>query len=261
MQKVLRKRIFRDFKENLPRYLALAFLLILSMYMVVSIVGAAETVMRGTTTEAKKQNVEDGQFSLFVPMKESEWDALTDKGITLEKMFFLDYVVDGDKTLRVFKNRTKIDTIAIHAGKLAQADDELVLERQYAEKNDIHVGDTIVLGDRTYKVSGIGTVPDYDSPLKSLGDTVCDSLNFGLAFVTDEAYTILQKEDKSEKSEEYYYAYKLNDVMTDDELKAEWMMRIFRSIGTGRSAGKRNFVMELTSLPMGQRSLRMDCQS
>ena len=101
MQKVLRKRIFRDFKENLPRYLALAFLLILSMYMVVSVVGAAETVMRGTTTEAEKQNVEDGQFSLFVPMKESEWDELTDKGITLEKMFFLDYAVDGDKTIRV----------------------------------------------------------------------------------------------------------------------------------------------------------------
>lgn len=108
MQKVLRKRIFRDFKENLPRYLALAFLLILSMYMVVSVVGAAETVMRGTTTEAEKQNVEDGQFSLFVPMKESEWDALTDKGITLEKMFFLDYAVDGDKTIRVFRNRTEI---------------------------------------------------------------------------------------------------------------------------------------------------------
>lgn len=61
MQKVLRKRIFRDFKENLPRYLALAFLLILSMYMVVSVVGAAETVMRGfNNPEAEKQNVEDG---------------------------------------------------------------------------------------------------------------------------------------------------------------------------------------------------------
>lgn len=229
MQKVLRKRIFRDFKENLPRYLALAFLLILSMYMVVSVVGAAETVMRGTTTEAEKQNVEDGQFSLFVPMKESEWNTLTDKGITLEKMFFLDYVVDGDKTLRVFRNRTDIDTIAIHEGKPAQADDELVIERQYAEKNDIHVGDTIVLGDRTYKVSGIGTVPDYDSPLKSLGDTGCDSLNFGLAFVTDEVYTTLQKEGKSAKSEEYYYAYKLNDVMTDDELKAELKKLSFSS--------------------------------
>lgn len=229
MQKVLRKRIFRDFKENLPRYLALAFLLILSMYMVVSVVGAAETVMRGTTTEAEKQNVEDGQFSLFVPMKESEWDELTDKGITLEKMFFLDYAVDGDKTIRVFRNRTEINTIAICAGKLAQADDELVLERQYAEKNAIHVGDTIVLGDRTYKVSGIGTVPDYDSPLKLLSDTSCDSLNFGLAFVTDEVYTTLQKEGKSAKSEEYYYAYKLNDAMTDDELKAELKKLSFSS--------------------------------
>ncbi len=229
MQKVLRKRIFRDFKENLPRYLALAFLLILSMYMVVSIVGSAETIMRGTTTEAEKQNVEDGQFSLFVPMKESEWDTLTDKGITLEKMFFLDYIVDGDKTLRVFKNRSEIDTIAIHEGKQAQADDELVIERKYAEKNDIHVGDTIVLGDRTYKASGIGTVPDYDSPLKSLSDTSCDSLNFGLAFVTDEAYTTLQKEGKSAKSEEYYYAYKLNDAMTDDELKAELKKLSFSS--------------------------------
>lgn len=229
MQKVLRKRILRDFKENLPRYLALAFLLILSMYMVVSVIGAADTVMRGTTTEAEKQNVEDGQFSLFVPMKESEWDELTDKGITLEKMFFLDYVVDGDKTLRVFRNRTDIDTIAIHEGKPAQADDELVIERQYAEKNDIHVEDTIVLGDRTYKVSGIGTVPDYDSPLKSLSDTSCDSLNFGLAFVTDEVYTTLQKEGKSAKSEEYYYAYKLNDVMTDDELKAELKKLSFSS--------------------------------
>ena len=162
-------------------------------------------------------------------MKESEWDALTDKGITLEKMFFLDYAVDGDKTLRVFRNRTDIDTIAIHEGKPAQADDELVIERQYAEKNDIHVGDTIVLGDRTYKVSGIGTVPDYDSPLKSLGDTGCDSLNFGLAFVTDEVYTTLQKEGKSAKSEEYYYAYKLNDVMTDDELKAELKKLSFSS--------------------------------
>ena len=42
MQKVLRKRIWRDFKSNLPRYLALSLLIILAMYLVVSLVGAAE---------------------------------------------------------------------------------------------------------------------------------------------------------------------------------------------------------------------------
>lgn len=111
-------------------------------------------------------------------------------------------------------------------------------------------------------------MPDYDSPLKSLSDTSCDSLNFGLAFVTDEVYTTLQKEGKSAKSEEYYYAYKLNDAMTDDELKAELKKLsfssddvddvYFRSIGTGRSAGKRNFAMELMSLLTVQRSLLKD---
>lgn len=38
MQKVLQKRILRDLKKNIARYLALGFLIILSMYMVVSMI-------------------------------------------------------------------------------------------------------------------------------------------------------------------------------------------------------------------------------
>ena len=57
--------------------------------------------------------------------------------------------------------------------------------------------------------------------MKSLGDTSCDSQHFGLAFVTADTYTAMQKEGKAAKSEEYYYAYLLNDKMTNDELKEE----------------------------------------
>lgn len=64
-------------------------------------------------------------------------------------------------------------------------------------------------------------VPDYDSMLKSLGDTGCDSKNFGLGFVDSDTYDVMRNEGKSVKSEEYYYAYRLNDSMTDDELKDE----------------------------------------
>ena len=44
MQKVLRKRILRDLRANKFRYLALAVLIIMSMYLVISLVGAAETI-------------------------------------------------------------------------------------------------------------------------------------------------------------------------------------------------------------------------
>lgn len=60
MQKILRKRILRDLRENLFRYLALGFLIILGMYMVISLVAAAETVITGTTEAAKENRVEEG---------------------------------------------------------------------------------------------------------------------------------------------------------------------------------------------------------
>ena len=221
MQKILRKRILRDFKTNIARYLALGFLIILSMYLVISMLGAAETIIRGSLKADADAHAEDGEFSLFVPMKESEEEALRARGITLEKMFFLDYTVEESKTLRLFENREEINQITLKEGSPAAAEDEVVLERRYAEINGIRVDDKIEIGGHVFRVVGIGTVPDYDCTLKTLGDTGCDSQNFGLAFVTADTYQAMRKEGKSAKSEEYYYAYLLNDRMTDDELKDE----------------------------------------
>ena len=66
MEKVLRKRAWRDLKENKFRYFALAFLIIISMYLVISLVGAADTIVDGTTKQAKKHKLEDGTESLFM---------------------------------------------------------------------------------------------------------------------------------------------------------------------------------------------------
>ena len=219
MQKVLRKRIWRDFKSNLPRYLALSLLIILAMYLVVSLVGAAETIIRGSENADSRQCVEDGDFSLFVPMKDEEMEDLEADGVTIEPQFYMDYEIDEDHTIRIFANRDEVNRIDLVKGTLAEKKNELVVERQFAEKNDISAGDVITLGGREFTVTGIGTTPDYDNVLKSLGDTGCDCLHFGTGFVAADVYDTLRAEEKSIKSEEYYYAYRLNGAMTDDELK------------------------------------------
>lgn len=219
MQKVLRKRIWRDFKSNLPRYLALSLLIILAMYLVVSLVGAAETIIRGSENADSRQCVEDGDFSLFVPMKDEEMEDLEADGVTIEPQFYMDYEIDEDHTIRIFANRDEINKIDLVKGTLAEKGNELVVERQFAEKNDISAGDVITFGGREFTVTGIGTTPDYDNVLKSLGDTGCDCLHFGTGFVAADVYDTLRAEEKSIKSEEYYYAYPLNGAMTDDELK------------------------------------------
>lgn len=219
MQKVLRKRIWRDFKSNLPRYLALSLLIILAMYLVVSLVGAAETIIRGSENADSRQCVEDGDFSLFVPMKDEEMEDLEADGVTIEPQFYMDYEIDEDHTIRIFANWDEVNRIDLVKGTLAEKENELVVERQFAEKNDISAGDVITFGGREFTVTGIGTTPDYDNVLKSLGDTGCDCLHFGTGFVAADVYDTLRAEEKSIKSEEYYYAYRLNGAMTDDELK------------------------------------------
>lgn len=219
MQKVLRKRIWRDFKSNLPRYLALSLLIILAMYLVVSLVGAAETIIRGSENADSRQCVEDGDFSLFVPMKDEEMEDLEADGVTIEPQFYMDYEIDEDHTIRIFANRDEVNRIDLVKGTFAEKGNELVVERQFAEKNDISAGDVITFGGREFTVTGIGTTPDYDNVLKSLGDTGCDCLHFGTGFVAADVYDTLRAEEKSIKSEEYYYAYRLNGAMTDDELK------------------------------------------
>ena len=219
MQKVLRKRIWRDFKSNLPRYLALSLLIILAMYLVVSLVGAAETIIRGSENADSRQCVENGDFSLFVPMKDEEMEDLEADGVSIEPQFYMDYEIDEDHTLRIFANRDEINKINLVKGTLAEKKNELVVERQFAEKNNISLGDVLTFGGREFTITGIGTTPDYDNVLKSLGDTGCDCLHFGTGFVAADVYDTLRAEEKSIKSEEYYYAYRLNGAMTDDELK------------------------------------------
>lgn len=218
MQKILRKRILRDLRENLFRYLALGFLVILGMYMVISLVGAAETIITGTKDAAEENRVEDGQFSLFVPLTEEEKSALED-GITLEAHFYLDYSMEDDSVLRVFSQRKEIDLPQVDFGRMPQKSGEILLEKRYCEEHNISVEDEISVGGHLFQVCGIGSSPDYDTPHRNLSDSAVDSSLFGVGFLCGEDYQRLNQERKSIRSEEYIYAYLLNGKMTEQDLK------------------------------------------
>lgn len=221
MQKILRKRVLRDLRKNLFRYLALGFMIILGMYLVISLVGAADTVILGTAAKGQENLIEDGEFEVFVPLREETEEALNEKGITLEKMFYLDFQAQDDSIIRIYQNRETINLVEIEEGRIATANDEIVLEKRYCEENDISVGDLITFAGAEYRVSGTGTAPDYEAPYRNLSDGIIDSKNFGIGFVNSETYEVLLKSGKSLQSEEYVYAYLLNGSMTDSELKEE----------------------------------------
>ena len=106
MQKILRKRVLRDLKENFFRYLALGLLIILCMCMIGSLVGAGETIVQGVGEQAEKNHMEDGQFTCFVPLSKDNKKVLAEHDVELEKMFYLDFAKQKE-TIRVFQNRCR----------------------------------------------------------------------------------------------------------------------------------------------------------
>lgn len=217
MNKVLNKRILRDLGENFTRYLALLFMIIAGMFIVIAVVGAAETVISGTHSLAEKNKVEEGQFSVFLPLTEEQENELSDSGVTVERMFSADMKMADGSTLRFMKIREKINLIHLDSGALPKAKGEAVIEKRYSEEHGISIGDSVEIGGVKLTATGIGSVPEYDMPIGKFSDTAVESSLFGLVFVTAEQYDEIL--GAKPIVEEYCYAYRLNDVMTHDELK------------------------------------------
>ncbi len=220
MQAILRRKMRRELRANWLRYLALGLVIVFAMYIIVSLIGAADTVILGTRQHAAQNRVEDGQFTVFVPLTEAERTELSRLGADVEPAFYLDYAQDSGCVLRVFRLRQTIDLAEPEAGLLPDRDDQIALEKRFCEANGLHVKDRITLAGKTLTISAIVTSPDYDTPFRAMGDSTVDSANFGTAFVTDAAYDQLQKTNRALQAEEYVYAYRLRGETTHAALRS-----------------------------------------
>ncbi|SDA21870.1 putative ABC transport system permease protein [Ruminococcus sp. YE71] len=218
MNRVLRKRLPRDLRAGWGRYLALILVIAMGIFLVIGVVGSAETVLHGAAEKRDVFNTEDGFFTVFLPLNDDELDTLTKDGTEIQPEFYTDLTVDADTKLRMFKNRESIDKLILDEGRLAEADGECVVEKRYAAVNGLKVGDSITAGGHEFEVTGIGCVPDYDQPKAKFSDTAVQSRYFGLIFVTDECYENVRS-GGGLPAEEYVYAYKLGEGVTNDDLK------------------------------------------
>lgn len=219
MNRVLKKRLLRDLQSNFMRYLALILMIVMGMYIVISVVGAAETVISGSTRRAEENCVEDGQFSVFLPLTKNQEKEITDNGILLEKMFSMDLEAEDGSILRLMKNRESMNLIDLDNGRLAKTSGEIVLEKRYCQEHNLTVGDNIKVAGMDFEIVGIGSTPDYDMPIQNFSDMAVESSSFGIGFVTREWYEDIKNSDTT-KAEEYCYAYRLdNSGMTDEDVK------------------------------------------
>ena len=219
MWKVLLKTIPVSLKRDMGTYLLMGILVAVGMYIASAFAGISYSYSMGCEENYRISNAEDGQFQVTEPLSEKEEQTITQKGYMLERTFFFDIVMEDGSVLRVMKTRDKIDLIVLDEGTLPQSDAEAVMEKCYAYHHALNVSDTVSLDKMNVRISGIGSVTDYEAPSYGMSDFSSNSKIFGLVFVTGDFYQELLDRVGNDTRENYIYAYKLAEGASDEDLR------------------------------------------
>ena len=100
----------------------------------------------------------------------------------------------GKRTVQsAFKNRSQIDLVCLMKGELPKKEDEIAIDRMYAENNKIQISDIIKVGKEEKTVTGYVALSDYSALFSNNSDMMFDAVKFGVAIVTDEAFDNLEE--------------------------------------------------------------------
>ena len=149
---------------------------------------------------------------------------IEDEDVKLCELFYKDKMLTKDKTIRLYKIREEMDLADVMEGRLPEKEGEIVIDRLFAENNEIEVGDSMTIDKKELKVVGMVALSDYSALFKNNSDMMFDATNFCVALVTPEQFR-----DFSNAGLKYCYAWRNNNqelTESEQQTKAEDLMGV-----------------------------------
>ena len=217
MKNPIHRRIPRLFLKKPGTYLPLFFISLLTVAFISSFFISQNSIKPIYYRGLRENKVEDGHFLMADPLTKEAKEAIEKRDLDLAENFYKDvsFRTPGDddsrgKTLRTFVNRDKINTAAIHAGRLPEKKNEVAIAANLAKASELKVGDRLILDGDDYVITALVATPDYSTILKTQGDLAMDTKHFSVAFVTKEAFDSLKGKTN------YLYAYRNHARLSED---------------------------------------------
>ena len=227
MRNPLNKRFLRELKGELAKYIVI-FVFMTAVIGLISGFLIADGSMYDTYNKSfEKYNIEDGNFELYSKADENVIDKLEKENVTICENFYKEENVvrhnnikndeDSQSTLRFYVNREEVDKVDLMEGSLPEDINEIAIDRMYAVNNDIKVQDTLTVGSRILKVTGLVALSDYSSLFSDNSDTMFDSLKFGVGVVSQKCF------DAYDDTHIHYVYSWLYDNKPEDDKEAKLM--------------------------------------
>lgn len=194
MKNPLRKRLPRELKGELGKYLVVFILMVASIGFVSGFLVADNSMLIAYNEGFEKYNIEDGNFRTAEQVHKTQREEIEALGVKLYDNYYVEESLDNGSTMRFFKNRQQVDKVCLMKGELPVGTGEIAIDRMYADNNNLSVGDTLRSGKRTWKITGLVALSDYSCLFQNNNDSMFDAVKFGVSVVTEEEFDSLDQE-------------------------------------------------------------------
>ena len=206
MKSPLRKRIPRELKGEIGKYLVVFILMVATIGMVSGFLVADGSMIQAYDEGFEKYNIEDGNFRTGERLYRGQREAIEEEGVKIYENYYIEDSLSNGSTMRFFKNRTEVDKICLMDGELPSETGEIAIDRMYADNNSLKIGDTLDDGTKFWTITGLVALSDYSCLFQNNNDSMFDAVKFGVGVVTDEEFDSLDQ-DKLQ----YNYAWTYNE--------------------------------------------------
>ncbi len=214
MSSPLVRRFPRELRGNLGKYFGIFLMMTVSIAFVSGFLLSASSIQTLGEGIRDRYHVEDGRFISDFEINTSALRSVERLGMTVYPDFSYDLplVIDGREThdnpitVRLYANRSSVNLAAYAEGQAPAADDEIALDRVFMNNNDLHIGDTVSVDGRPFRICGTMSLPDYQSLFVDNDDFLFNALTFSVAQVTPGAH-----EGFRGNGERFSYSFVLDD--------------------------------------------------
>lgn len=229
MHNPLNKRFKRDLCSDAGKYVAIFLFIVFFIGAASGFMVADNSVFAQFKTADVEYNVEDGHLAFNVkPSADVLSKIESQNDLKLYDLNYKEETIKHGKTLRIYKVRNELNKECLMSGEMPKAENEIAVDRMFAENNKIAVGDNVNINSKNYIVSGLIALSDYSALFKSNGDMMFDAVGFGVAVMTNDGYNTIET-----AHETVNYAWKYNLPVEDEETenaKSELLMKSLEKI-------------------------------
>ncbi len=218
MKNPLNKRLLRELRTEFGKYAVIFLFMVMTIGLESGDLVASDSMIATCNQRYEKYHVENGHFHLKQKMKDKAIDRIENEDVTVYPDFYVERSYKGkdkkEKTLRIYESRDKVNQLCIMDGNLPEKDNEIVIDRMFADNNKTKTGDILSIDGKDYTVSGLVSFSDYTTMFQNNSDMMFDSVNFGVAMGTKSEF-----ESLSDRNLTYNYAWTYNAGDPADDIE------------------------------------------